>query len=648
MLDRNTGTVYIVREKKYVSCLDGIFSRKELLMPKSILGWVRDRWSTELEPVLRVATVAQEKELRVFWEQELAWWKGHRHLDGDSLRNPLTNVRTLIKQLPLTDENSYVNPQNGQQEHIGLAVFNLAEGEWVSLNDRQRAQTQKRLEQEVFISEPDAVVQRALPLLLSDEWAELVVAIAICTGRRLAEIMKSGTFTRGEGYTVWFEGQLKASNRADRFEIPTLARSFLVVDAVEHLRRLVDCSPLEIDQVSQKFGKAVNETVDRVYRDLIPVRVTKENKDAGPTIHVLRSVYAHIAVLWYDPPPVDPINYMAQIQGHRFITDPQVPVGASEEEVHGVQLNYASHANYADYQILGTDGQVDGRRGIKLGTLGVTVLGHYDAIWQQWLKGQGNTALPLVRKGKKRGKPADQNKTGFSALRPLVWTKDWVDELRDQTQQLLKRPEVKDDEIVRRMAAAYAVQLAGLQGKSPAETLSLESLNIDPELRALLLEGMALSGAADLLAFLLAAGEQSARQLRSVARKSDTHHYAEMPTSKLLGPNAAQERLRRGLYAVMHFNEQMAAQGRYNDLWFITVQMMQNLLGGRKDAIKAYLEAHQEEISAHHIHYDIKSHLNRKAQSPREAIPVPEDPKEYPWAEVAEVPASAGEASEAS
>jgi hypothetical protein len=616
-------------------------------MPKSILGWVRDRWITELEPVLRMATVAQEQELRTLWEKELAWWKEHRHLDGDSLRNPLTNVRTLIKQLPLTDENSYLNAQSGQQEHIGLAVFNLAEGEWVSLNDRQRAQTQKRLEQEVFISEPDTVVQRALPLLLSDEWAELVVAVAICTGRRLAEIMKTGTFTRGTGYTVWFEGQLKASNRDDRFEIPTLARSFLVIDAVEHLRRLADCAPLEIDQVSQKYGKAVNETVDRVYRDLIPVRVTKEKKDAGPTIHVLRAVYAHIAVLWYDPPPVDPINYMARIQGHRFLSDPQVPEGASEEEVREVQLNYASHANYADYQILGADGQVDGRRGIKLGTPGVTVLDHYAAIWQQWLQDQGHPVRVSAPKGKKRGKRADQNKTGFSALRPLVPTKDWVDELREQTRQFLKRPEVKDDEIVRRMAAAYAMQLAGQQGKAPEEALSLESLNIDPELRALLLEGMALSGAADLLAFLLAAGEQSARQLRSIARKQDTHRYASMPTSKLLGPNAAQERLRRGLYAVMLFNEQMAAQGRSNDLWFITVQMMQNLLGGRKDAIKAYLEAHQEEISAHHTRYEIKSFLNRKAQSPKDAIHVPEYPHEYPWGEVAEVP-PAGEASDAS
>jgi hypothetical protein len=603
-------------------------------MAKSILGWVRQRWTMELEPVLRTATVVQEAELRALWERELAWWKSNRGIDGDSLRNPLTNVRTLIKELPLTEENSYEN-EHGVPEHIGLAVFNLAEGEWVSLNDRQRAQTQKRLEQEVFITEPDTIVQRALPLLLSEEWAELVVGVAICTGRRLTEVLKTGEFTPGTGYSVWFEGQLKASNRPpERFEIPTLLRAFLVLDAVKKVRHLVDCTALENDQVSQKYGNAVNETVDRIYRDLIPIRVTKEQENAGPTAHVLRGVYAHIAVLWFDPRPVDPISYMAQIQGHGFLSKPKMKEGATEEEVRVVQQSYASHANYADYQIVGPDGHVDGRRGIKLGQPGVTVLAFYEQVWKQWLASQDTPLEPSVKRKKRRAKSAEENKTGFSPLHSQVATREWVDELREQTQGLLKRPEIKDDEMVRRMAAAYAMHLAGQQGAVPDLALSLEQLNITPEQRTLLSEGMALSGAADLLTFLLTAGEREASLLRTQVRKHDTQRYLTVKTSDLANiklPEAAQERIRRAVYAIMSFNEQMAQQERKNDLWYITPLLIQNLVGGRKEAINSYLDAHREEIDLHHAQLQIVRSFNRKAQSPKEAIPVPDKPQDYPW-----------------
>src|SRR5436305_15166346 len=43
--------------------------RGEKVMVK-MLGWVRDRWLTELSPTLTTAVVGQEQELRALWEQE--------------------------------------------------------------------------------------------------------------------------------------------------------------------------------------------------------------------------------------------------------------------------------------------------------------------------------------------------------------------------------------------------------------------------------------------------------------------------------------------------------------------------------------------------------------------------------------------------
>ncbi|WP_201376114.1 hypothetical protein, partial [Ktedonobacter robiniae] len=131
----------------------------------AILGWVQRRWNEVLEPVVSRATVEQEVQLREVWERELDWWKTQRGLSGDSLRKPITQVRHLIRLLPVTEDNSWENPRTNEREHIGLRVFNLSEGEWVQMNARTQGVTQERLKQQVLLKDPDALVERALSLL---------------------------------------------------------------------------------------------------------------------------------------------------------------------------------------------------------------------------------------------------------------------------------------------------------------------------------------------------------------------------------------------------------------------------------------------------------------------------------------------------
>ncbi|GCF11390.1 protelomerase family protein [Dictyobacter arantiisoli] len=590
----------------------------------SVLGWVRDRWNLELEPVLRTATLAQEAEVHAMWERELEWWKTTRGLQGDSLRKPITQVRNLIRELPLTEENSWLNGRTHEREHIGLKVCNLSEGEWVQMNDRNRATTQERLNQSQLVRDPEAIVNRALALVLSDEWSELVVGIAICTGRRLAEILKMGTFAVKEPYTVWFEGQVKGRTRMpDRYELPTLVRGYLVVEAMAKLRRLVDCTALEVEQVSQKYGKAVNETVERVYGSLIP-----ERDHHHLSVHNLRSYYASLAVLWYAPDTVSEVNYKAYIHGHRFVLSPDVAPGTPEDEVEQVRLNYGSHANYDDYKIADRDGKLDGRHGIRLGQPGVTVLDFFK-------KDMPVAEEPPVTKGKRgtRRKTAKDNKTGYSTMKPTVETKAWVDDVRAEVAKQVKH-EVKDDELIRRMLVAL---LAGGTSQQPSvqPEFSLETLEIPEETRALVRQGMALTGVSDLLSYLLAAAERDARQLSSQARRHDTTRYATLRTSQLADIKqleASYERFRRAVYAIMQWNR----EHRPLERWYITTLSIQKLVGGRKDSIKAYQDVHQEEIEAHHRELEITVSANRKAETIQSMIVVPEDPTDFPWGQPAE------------
>jgi hypothetical protein len=565
--------------------------------------------------------VEQETELRTLWEQELSWWKTQRHLQGDSLRNPITQVRALIAQIPLTEQNSYV--RNGKREHIGLRCFNLAEGEWVVMNDRSRATTQERLDEVRLVADPEGIVHHAMTLLLSDDWAELVVGIAICTGRRLAEILKTGVFTQKEGYTMWFEGQIKGRTRVEeRYEIPSLVRAYLVGDAVAKLRRLVDCREMEVMQVSQKYGKGVNDAVERMYAG----KIEKRNDRERITVHTLRSLYAAIAVLWFCPDRVSDVNYKAYIHGHRFILAPDVEPGTSEEEVEQVRLNYASHANYDDYEIADCEGKLDGRHGIKLGQPGVTVLDYFRKEMQEE---EVSEQVKAPRK-RSRKKKATDNKTGYSTLKPSVATKDWLDDERAKLSEQLHH-EVKDDEFIRRMLVAYIAGGEGVRAGVRPE-LHRETLDLTPAQRELFGQALAISGSSDLLSFLLAAGEREARQLVSNAARHDTARYAAIPTSKLASikmPEASQERFRRAVYAMMQWNEKHDKQSLQQ--WYITTLAIQNLVGGRKEAIKEYQEVMREEIEAHHHQLKIQPSFNRKPVKISEMITVAENPLDYPW-----------------
>jgi hypothetical protein len=438
--------------------------------------------------------------------------------------------------------------------------------------------------------------------------------------------MKTGEFIVKGPYTVWFEGQLKRRGRdLERYEIPTLIRAFLVVDAVQRLRALVDTSGLEVEQVSQKYGKAVNEAVERVYGDWGLIRATREKV----SVHNFRGMYARIATFWYAPPPVADINYMAQIQGHRFVLEPRVEPGTPPEEVEKTRLNYASNANYADYKIADKDGNIDGRQGVRLGMPGVNVLDVFLKEYETWAQTHVDQ-IQIVTKRKGRRKLFG-NKTGYSTYKPTVNTREWGDDLRERMQRALGR-EVKDDELLRRAFAACEMQSAS-QRSGAAVVTSLDEMNIPAETRLLLQEGMALTGASDLLAYLIAAGEREARNLRNQARRHDTERYARMPTSKLAGvkvPEAGNERYRRAVHTLMQWNE----EHRPLERWYITTLSIQKLVGGRKEAINAYLDAHQDEIRTHHEELEIKPSYNRKAEPINVMIAIPEDPIAFPWGRI--------------
>lgn len=74
--------------------------------------------------------------------------------------------------------------------------------------------------------------------------------------------------------------------------------------------------------------------------------------------------------------------------------------------------------------------------------------------------------------------------------------------------------DVKDDELIWRFLVAYLAS-GGATQPDERPVVSLETLEMPEETRALIQQGMVLTGAADLLSYLLGAAERDARQLSS-------------------------------------------------------------------------------------------------------------------------------------
>jgi Telomere resolvase ResT/TelK catalytic domain len=590
----------------------------------ALLAYIRERWQQELEDVLLPATLEQEAELEAVWERTLRWLQEERGLQGDSLRKPITQIRSLIKTLPLVAENSWTDSRSRKVEHVALHIFNLPEQEWERMNAHAQLTLQERLENQQFLDRSDAIVNQGLLLIQSDDWAELIVGLALATGRRFWELVKTGSFVEKSAYSVWFTGQVKGRGREDEaFEIPTLVRAFLVVEGIQRLRRLIDWTDLE-DEYSpkyQRYNQAANKTVVQYFTDLIPLRVTRERL----TVHVLRAVFARIATYWYAPPEVADITFMAQIQGHRYILQPDVEPGETAADVKNKQLNYAANANYFDYKIgrRTAEGgwQIVGDQGIHLGLPGVTRLDAFPVA-------QSPEELPRVQ-GKQKGKTKKESTSDWAPLTVRRHTRDWFRELSGGVKGSGVRQSEKDDTFLRQLLTQDVVSSQREPSTSPLPPLSLDALGVSEKTRLLFRQVMALSGSTDVLSFLVALAEPEAQ--RVLESLPSTQPYETMQTDALdtRDPVARQELYRRAVYTLMKYNQEHLPQDR----WYLSDRAIQSVAGGRKEFIKLYKEAHAEEIEAHHRELSLHESFNRKPGHPpiQEVVIIPQEASAFPW-----------------
>jgi hypothetical protein len=600
-------------------------------------NWLRSYWDERLAPALQAweQKPGEPEQLKGLFEQMLSDWPQIRgkSLSDNTVASYLTQTREWLSKLPLTEANSTTSA-TGERQHLALVYFNFPAEHWAELTMRSQAKMEQRTQSLLSLPDPGGIIARGRELLVYSDWEALSAGILSMVGRRVGEVLLAGNITPKSDYTVMFTGQLKVRGKPDYiFEIPTLCEADRVLAAWERLRTHPDLLAMNLpmgeatranlDKINGLLYPRVRKAVTHFFAELVP-GVGEEEDEEKLYSHLLRSLYATLAVWKYCPERVEPDTFRAEILGHRSYFQ------MTNEQ----RLNFVSGHYYHRFIILLPSGSLDGRRGIALSEPGVKVL---DAFPQKEV--EQTVPLSGKKKSTKRKKKARNSKTGYSLIKPRNESAREFDQIAEENGIEWKR----EDDTLRLLLNTYRAHQQCQPGQSstlvPGQ-LQPSQLALPEPLVADILAAMQQSGQDSFYEFLRQALERASKARLNMGRfkkerETKPPDFSTVPTSKLLATRRlpeTYERIRRAIATIIEHNRRCSEN---NERWYITQTLLRQFTGAHPRYIQPVLEANAELIKRHHEHFGIVSAHNR-TPAPK---PVPIE-KSLTIAEtVAEIPA---------
>jgi hypothetical protein len=286
-----------------------------------------------------------EEAMRARCEAEMDAWRDYcDQMKIHSFQEMVMQTRVALRTSLPAPQNEWWNPETEEWEHIGLKYLRCTEAEWEQMRWIW-------LDRRLLLPDPDQIVSRAMGLLCTGmmeaaAWPQLVNGIAVLTGQGLRCILKDADFSLKTSFSLLCRDTGQHSPLfAKPFELPTLGRADLVVEAWERVRELVDCEQMENGELQQRYGRSVQETASKYFSDLVPVG----EEDVFTLLH--QSVYPCLAIHYYCPPCTETVDYLASIcQDPLLLADPSP----------GEHWACAAVCGYLEYRI------ADERKGIWL------------------------------------------------------------------------------------------------------------------------------------------------------------------------------------------------------------------------------------------------------------------------------------------
>jgi hypothetical protein len=558
--------------------------------------WLVARWAV-LFPALEQVTT--EEEVKRLCEDEIQIWREQPSIKKESsLRNHMTETHHEIEKR-----------MKGDKRGWALTYLAFSEAWYKQQNAPSRAALENRLEHQQLLQDPDAIVNKAVELLSSENWPDLAVALGVCTGRRPGEVLKTATFEPKTMYSVIFTGQLK--RRGDPlppYEIPTLCQASAAMYALARLRAKLDTTGMDVSSTTRKYSPLVQEAANTHFQELIPARHGKDDLYG----HLFRSVYPRIACFWYCPPTIADMHFMATIQGH---TD------FFELETEEARRSYGSQAHYSDYRIADSSGNIDGRQGLKLGTRGVELL---EVFKPKPRKEKAMMTTTPETQDQTQAKPEGKNvpvtvdRAAFNrvqALRTRLGHRTYgetVNLLLDFHEQGGQAAAAKIENVADAIRSVLSRDKSYQKFQQEEETADA----------AAILE-KALADGEGLQALLVDALTKEAKFKIGLTKRHAGKDFSSMSTTQLTNTkdrNAARERIRRAVAAIAAYNDQAVVAER----WFINPRIVQQVSGARYPIVEEYFKEHQAEIDALNTKHELNQRYNSKAYAVKTVVTIPE------------------------
>ena len=148
-------------------------------------------------------------------------------------------------------------------------------------------------------------------------------------------------------------------------EIPTLTLADNVIKGFQFIRNTIEINHLDNRGINGNFLPSVIKICEEKFKTLVPLCSSKESRYT----YIQRSIYGSIAVHWYCPADVLPIDYLAYIYGQESILEGKTEIAKE---------NLANNLHYFDYEIGINRNNIDDKRGIKLNKKGVSIIDKFN------------------------------------------------------------------------------------------------------------------------------------------------------------------------------------------------------------------------------------------------------------------------------
>lgn len=152
---------------------------------------------------------------------------------------------------------------------------------YIEINNEYKASIEHRTNNAILIKNGQQLIDLAVEYISTYDYKKITIGLAILTGRRTSEILKTASFKVIDNAHIQFTGQLKQNN-SKAYTIPVLCDSGKIVEALDNLRIIKAYDTIK--SVNSKESSLLNQMVKKNLKVW----------HVGLKMHDLRRFYAYV------------------------------------------------------------------------------------------------------------------------------------------------------------------------------------------------------------------------------------------------------------------------------------------------------------------------------------------------------------------